>query len=104
MQIIINHDIEINKALKCSDNLLIELADKHKDKIKDVVQISRGNNIKEFSFSISGFKINGTLEVNSEKIIIESRLPFAASFFRGVIESTIKEHADEMIRKCKEQV
>lgn len=48
-------------------------------------------NVLDFAFTISGFKIGGTLTVEEEVVVLEGQLPFAAVPFRGKIEGGIAE-------------
>ena len=44
--------------------------------------------------------ISGTITVNENNVLIESKLPFAARIFQGLIENKIRENADEKIAEC----
>ncbi len=102
MKILLKHDVGISKATDCSKKILDTLKEKHKDKISNMVQNWTGNK-SDFSFKVMNFNIKGTLVVNEKDIVISAKLPLGASLFKGMIEKTIKEHSDEMIKKCKEE-
>ena len=101
MNIKIDHNLATEKALACSKTLLEKLREEQSDKISNVVQLWNGN-VSNFSFRVSGFKIEGTLTVTEKNIIINGKLPLAAMLFKGIIEETIKKHADKMIFQCSE--
>ena len=102
MRIIINHSVEYNRALECSDKILKELSEKHKDKISKM-QYQRNGNITDFSFNVMNFSVKGQLTVSNNNILIEGKLPLAASFFKNIIENTIRQHAGELIENCKNE-
>ncbi len=54
-------------------------------------------NTGTFSFSTMGFSVSGTLKVKSSKVELSANLPFAATFFKGKIESTIRERAESIL-------
>ena len=100
MKIIIKHNVEYGRAVECSDEILKELAQTHKDKISEM-QYSRTDNITDFSFKVMSFRVKGKLTVNIDNILIDGTLPLAASFFKNIIENTIRQHAEELISNCK---
>lgn len=52
---------------------------------------SWSDNVLTFAFTTYGFTINGKLTVDESVARVEGELPFAAMFFQGRIESSIKE-------------
>jgi hypothetical protein len=50
-----------------------------------------------FSFSIRGFKVTGSLEVRDTEVEIEVDYPLAARPFTGLIESTLRTRAQEVL-------
>lgn len=99
MTIEINHNLEKEKSLICAEKIFKQLSEEYKEEFSDLKQGTNGN-IINFSFKIKGIQINGNITAENNKVIIESKLPFAARMFQGMIENKIKENADKMISQC----
>ncbi len=99
MRIELNHNLEKDRGIICAEKIFKQLSEEYKDEFSDLKQNTNGN-IINFSFRIRGMNINGEITVEKEKVIIESKLPFAARMFQGLIENKIKENADKMISQC----
>ena len=99
MKVELDHTLPKEKAVKCAENIFNELTEKFEDEFSDLEQTTN-DNIINFSFKIRGMNIKGIITVNENNVVIESKLPFAARVFQGLIESKIRENADEMMAKC----
>jgi len=99
MKVELEHNLTKEKAIPCAEKIFTELADKYENEFSDLEQSTNGN-IITFSLKIRGMNISGTVTVNENNVVIESRLPFAARVFQGLIETKIKENADDMMSKC----
>ncbi len=91
----IPHHLSQDEALKRIKGLLGEVKTGFAAKISDLREEWNGNSGK-FSFSAMGFSVSGTLIVKSSEMELSGNLPFAATFFKGKIESTIRERAEEL--------
>ena len=96
LDISIPHTLTEEIALDRVRNLLGEVKSTHGDKISGLSESWNGNT-GQFSFTAAGFKISGTLRVSASDVNLNGTLPFAASFFRGTIESTIREEAEKIL-------
>jgi len=101
MNIKIEHQLSADKVLACSKTLIDSLKEEHSDRITHLVQIWNENE-SNFSFRLSGFNIEGKLIVNKDNIEITGTLPLAAMLFKKMIEETIRNHAEKMLKECKE--
>ena len=99
MKVEIKHNFSQEKAIYCAENIFKDLSEKYKDEFSDLEQKTE-NNIISFSFKAKGMNIAGTITVNENDVHIESRLPFAAKLFQGLIENKIKENANKMMADC----
>jgi len=90
------HKLSQKEALSRIQSLLGDMKKKHGDKINDL-QESWSGSVGRFSFKAMGFSVSGTLEVTASEVKLNGQLPFAASFFKGQIESAISEHADKLL-------
>ena len=92
----IPHHLLQGEALKRIKDLLGEMKTEFAGKISDLYEEWNGNTGK-FSFSAMGFSVSGTLTVKPSKVELFGKLPFAAIFFKGKIESTIWERAKKLL-------
>lgn len=92
----ISHCLTQDEAVKRIKTLLGEVKNEFADKISNLREEWNGNTGK-FSFSAMGFSVSGTLTVKPSEVELSGNLPFAASFFKGEIESTIRERAETLL-------
>jgi hypothetical protein len=92
----IPHNLPIEEALQRIKRLLGEVKNQFADKVSNVKEDWRGT-MGTFSFSAMGFSVSGSLIVKPNEINIFGTLPFAAVFFKGKIESTIRERARTLL-------
>lgn len=97
MNLKINFEIEKSEALKRIKKLVPKLKEDFKGQISDTYE-NWNENKADFGFKAMGFKVNGILNVLDNYLIIQSKLPFAALPFKGMIESKIKEIAYELLK------
>ena len=92
----ITHHLTQDEALKRIKTLLGEVKNQFADKISELNEKWNGNT-GNFSFSAMGFSVSGTLIVSPSEVKLSGNLPFAANFFKGKIESTIRERAEILL-------
>ena len=92
----ITHHLSQDEALKRIKGLLGDVKTQFADKISDLRERWNGN-AGGFSFSAKGLSVSGTLTVKPSEVELFGDLPFAATFFRGKIESTIRERAGRLL-------
>lgn len=96
LNISVQHRLAQEEALNRIKGLLGQVKNQFADKITDLRENWNGNT-GTFSFSAMGFSVSGTLTVKPSEVELNGNLPFAASFFRGKIESTIRERASTLL-------
>lgn len=96
LSMVVPHRLTQDEAVKRIKMLLDEVKNQFADKISDLREEWHGNTGK-FSFSAMGFSVSGTLAVKPSEVELSGSLPFAAAFFRGRIESTIRERAEVLL-------
>ena len=96
LNITVPHKLSQDEALRRTKTLLGEVKTQFTNKIKDLSEQWNGNT-GTFSFSVMGFSVSGTLVVKGSEVELSSNLPFAATFFKGKIESTIRERARSLL-------
>ena len=96
LDITIPHALPQQEALTRIQGLLKKLQQEQKEAITNVSEKWNGN-LGEFSFTAKGFELSGTLRVEENEVIVNGQLPFALSFFKGMISQAIKEKAGELL-------
>jgi hypothetical protein len=96
LDMIIEHHLSREEAMKRVAGLLGEVKVQFADKITDLKE-KWNNNEGEFSFSVMGFSVSGTLIVTNEDVWIRGKVPFAVGLFKGKIESVIRERAEKLL-------
>ena len=96
LDITIPHSLTQQEALSRIQGLMKQLQEEQKDTIKDVSEKWNGNQ-GEFSFTAKGFDLSGLLKVDERSVTINGQLPFALSFFKGMISDVIKKKAGELL-------
>ena len=99
MKVVLEHKLPLEKAIICAEKIFKDLSEKYEDEFSDLKQKTEDNKIL-FSFRIRGMNISGIITVTKSNVLIESKLPFAAKIFQGLIENKIRENADEKIAEC----
>lgn len=92
----IPHQLPQEEALLRIKNLLGNLKEEQKQIVSNVQEQWDGNN-GSFSFSAKGFDLAGNIQVNPSNVEINADLPFALSFFKGMIGSVITEKAKALL-------
>lgn len=94
----IPHELTQAEALNRIQHILPQIKSQHLDKINDLEESWSGSK-GQFRFKISGFKVSGTLQVEESAVVIKGEIPILAAPFKGQIESTIKQHAKDLLEK-----
>ncbi|MTH15869.1 polyhydroxyalkanoic acid system family protein [Flavobacterium sp. LC2016-01] len=63
----------------------------------DELKFTWRENVNNFSFRIGNVKINGTLALKNDSIVIVSSIPFAFLIFKTQIVNVIKQYAKEIL-------
>lgn len=92
----IPHQLSREEALSRIKNLLVKLQEEQKDIISNVKQEWIGNN-GTFQFTAKGFDLSGDIQVEEGSVGIDSSLPFALTFFKGMIRDVIDKKTRELL-------
>jgi len=65
--------------------------------LTDVSETWDENGNMKFSFKAMSMKVSGEVVIESEQIVVNGKLPLAASMFRGMIEKQIEEKIREAL-------
>jgi hypothetical protein len=96
LKMVIPHELSQDEALRRIKTLLGEVKTQFADKISDLREQWNGNT-GTFRFLAMGLAVSGTLVVKSSEVELSGNLPFAATLFKGKIESTIRERAESLL-------
>lgn len=97
MKIVVDHTLEKNDAKERIKNLLTNLKNEHGDKISNVEE-KWNDSSADFGFKIMGMQVKGKLEIGEKNVKVNGNLPLAALPFKGLVERTIKEKAQELLK------
>jgi putative polyhydroxyalkanoic acid system protein len=67
------------------------------DKVRDLRETWNGN-IGTFSATAMGHAFSAVLTVNPGTLVVQAQLPAAASFFRGMIETAIRQRVGSLLK------
>ena len=98
MQMSIPHQLSQEEAQQRIREVLKNVEARFGGQVKDLQQDWNGNEGK-FSFTVMNMPISGTLMINNSDISLDSKLPFAVSFFEGKIREVILEEAKKVLNK-----
>ena len=90
------HQLSQEEALKRARGLLDQLKTQFPDQISDLSEKWEENTC-QFSFTVKGFSVSGTLTAKPSEVELSGDLPFVATFLRGRIETTIGERAEKLL-------
>lgn len=88
----IPHNLSRDEALKRVQKLLGEVRQQYAGSVTDLNERWHGH-IGSFSFKTMGMDVTGMVTVGDKEVELEGTLPFAATFFKGKIEQTIRDRA-----------
>ncbi len=97
LSISVPHQLPVPEAVQRLQGFLEEVRRDHADRVSNVQGTWQGETLN-FGFTAMGMQIKGDLVVASDAVRVTGNLPFAASLFRGTIESTIREELEKLLR------
>ena len=97
VKVSIEHKLDKDDAKEKIKSLLINLKEQFKDKISNVTE-SWDEYRSDFSFKVMGIPIKGNLFVENTLVKLDGKIPFAAVPFKKMIETTIKNEAEKLLK------
>jgi hypothetical protein len=97
LSISVPHQLPVPEAVQRLHSFLEEVRRDHADRVSNVQGTWQGETLN-FGFTAMGMQIKGDLVVASDAVRVTGNLPFAASLFRGTIESTIRGELEKLLR------
>lgn len=74
------------------------LEGRFRGQVKDLTQHWEGDHLL-FGFKTLGMRIEGTVEIGEEQIVVSGDLPFSVMMFKGKIESEIRGELERLVGK-----
>ena len=96
IDITVPHRLSQPQAMSRIQGLIANVKAEHGDKISDLRE-EWVDNVGTYRFSVMGFAVSGTITVMPTSVRLTGDLPFAASFFKNTIESTIRDRATDLL-------
>src|SRR5436190_10499004 len=96
IDVTIPHRLSQAQAMNRIQGLIANVKAEHGDRITDLHE-EWVDNMGAYRFSVMGFAVSGTIEVMPTSVRLMGNLPFAASFFKNTIESTIRDRATDLL-------
>jgi len=96
MTVRVPHQLGQQEARSRIQGLLADVKERYAGQISEV-QERWSENRGEFSLRAMGFNVSGTLDVRPDEVELVGDLPFAAMPFKGRIETTIRERAEQLL-------
>ena len=96
LNVSIPHNLSQDEALKRIKDAMAQAKVEQSGKIKDFQENWSGN-VGTFSGSAMGHTASGTVTVGASEIVLDLALPFAATFFKGKIEASIREFVAQLV-------
>ncbi len=90
------YQISQDEALKRIQNFVSQIETQYASAITDFQENWDGNS-GTFSGSGRGFSASGNIAVNPSQVVVDLTVPFAAMFFKGKIESTLREELAKLL-------
>ncbi|MBN2893561.1 MAG: polyhydroxyalkanoic acid system family protein [Bacteroidales bacterium] len=96
MKILVNHSLPTVEAKNRILKLAEELKKDYGSQISNYSETWNGN-VAEIALKAMGMNISGTLEIFSDKVTMNGKVPLMAKPFQGQIENLIKSKLVELL-------
>ena len=97
MSMEIPHNLPKDEARSRIEGMIGTLKEQYGSQISDLHEEWSGDT-GTFSARAMGYKLAGTLEVTDSAVRVNGDLPWAAKPFQGMIEATIRERAERLLK------
>jgi hypothetical protein len=98
INVVVDHSLEKSLAKERVKKIFDKLKEDFQDKISDVNETWNENHA-DFSFKIMGLLMKGRLLVSDLNVVLDGKIPFAALPFKKVIENTIRNEAEKLLKE-----
>lgn len=92
----IPHNLPAEEAKERLQRFAESLQGRYEDQAKEVTQ-SWNDNVLNFGFKTFGMRIDGSIAVEPEKLIVTGELPMTAMLFKGKIETEMRDKLNRLL-------
>jgi hypothetical protein len=96
INVAVPYQIPQEEALSRIQNFVSQIKTQYSSAITDF-QESWNGSAGTFSGAGRGFSASGNIVVNPSQVVVDLTVPFAAMFFKGKIESTLREELAKLL-------
>jgi hypothetical protein len=96
LSVSIPHNLSQEEAQRRIQDAIAQAKVEYSGQIKDLQENWSGN-VGTFGGSAMGQTVSGTITVNASNVVLDLALPFAASFFKGQIETGMRELTTKLL-------
>ena len=96
MRIVRDHGKSRHAAREMADTLLPALLKRHGERLTDPQGAWEGD-VFSFSFRAMGFRVEGTLEIDDARLILDAGLPLLARPFEGALQANVESELDRIL-------
>jgi hypothetical protein len=97
MNVEVPHQLTAEQAKSRLERKAEFLQSRFGDQVKDMSQSWDGN-VLSFGFKTMGMRIDGTVGVEEDRVVVNGDLPFAAMMFKGKIENELRQQLEQILR------
>ena len=96
INIVVPHKLSQEEATERIKGLLVKLKTEQAELIEEVKEKWDGN-IGVFKFTAKGFQIEGDIQIEPSEVLINAKVPFVVSLFKGKITEVIQREAEKLL-------
>lgn len=98
MEVKVPHNQGKEIAFSKAQKMMKQLEAEYGDKVQNLQEVWSGNSGK-YSCTFNGLKLEGTIEVHDNDVVVKGSLPFFALPFKGVVEEAIRTNVEKALAK-----
>lgn len=92
----VSHSLGLEEATRRLKEKLAAALSEHQGRISDVREEWRDNTLS-FAMKAMGLGVSGTVAVEPAQVKLNAELPFAAAFFKGMIEERLRHEVGTLL-------
>ncbi|MCQ2973665.1 MAG: polyhydroxyalkanoic acid system family protein [Bacteroidales bacterium] len=97
MEVKVDHKYSKEEALVKMKSFFEELKKQHGDKVSDLSE-KWVDNSGDYACKFNGMQLNGHIDVLDNQVVFNGKIPFFATPFKSLIESTIRSEVEKVLK------
>lgn len=97
LKVSVPHSLEHDEVIERLKHFSEVIKQSYGERVSDLTETWRDDGL-DFAFSAMGFSTTGEITVDPSGVHVNGSLPVAAMFFKGRIESGIRERLEKLLR------